>query len=187
MAASAALEEALQRPNHRTSDGHSVLDVIRSAPLWKPAHLLRFVPTKSAMRRSLDNFTLARAALELGHWDLYDLLRKRLLATLRKSGTVHCLCFGMRLEAREKWERAATCYVELIERDATNVLAYKRQVAVMKSQGLVPEAVACLNQYLQFYPVDSFAWAELCDLYVSMHNYTKVGLVLACVASFPIL
>lgn len=46
--------------------------------------------------------------------------------------------------------------------------AYKRQVAVLKSEMKTPEAVSMLNYYLSFYPNDADAWAELCALCLSL-------------------
>lgn len=49
----------------------------------------------------------------------------------------------------------------------------KRRVALLRSMGKTPEAIASLIWLLEFSPTDAEAWAELADLYLSQGLYSQ--------------
>eukprot|EP00181_Compsopogon_caeruleus_P003346 CAMPEP_0184689540 /NCGR_PEP_ID=MMETSP0312-20130426/30711_1 /TAXON_ID=31354 /ORGANISM="Compsopogon coeruleus, Strain SAG 36.94" /LENGTH=288 /DNA_ID=CAMNT_0027146901 /DNA_START=72 /DNA_END=938 /DNA_ORIENTATION=+ len=172
VSAEAVLDSILSSSTRPLDHRNEVVEVLRASSLWNPSLVLRVIPRSTNRLREL--VLLARATLELGQWEAFETLRKRLIRLVPRNGSVQCLCVGMRLEAKALWDRAAMYYVQLQdEHRGTNVRAYKRQVAVMKSQGLIPEALACVNDYLKFYPTDLAAWMEAMDLYISTQCYNK--------------
>jgi hypothetical protein len=42
----------------------------------------------------------------------------------------------------------------------------KRQIAVRKASGDIPNAIKALNEYLKFFMADTDAWQELGDIYL---------------------
>jgi len=58
-------------------------------------------------------------------------------------------------------------YNKLLEEDPANIPIQKRRIALLKSMGQLPEAIAQLNTLLRASPTDAEAWAELADLYLS--------------------
>ena len=49
----------------------------------------------------------------------------------------------------------------------------KRRIALLRSMGRIPEAVASLIQLLDFSPTDPEAWSELADLYLTQGMYPQ--------------
>jgi tetratricopeptide (TPR) repeat protein len=49
----------------------------------------------------------------------------------------------------------------------------KRRIALLRSTGKVSEAISALVDFLQAFPTDGEAWAELSDLYVSIGAYQQ--------------
>merc|ERR1719300_270345 len=58
------------------------------------------------------------------------------------------------------------------------MFAKKRQVAIYKAQKKIPEAIEKLNEYLKRFMTDYEGWNEMCDLYLSIHDYSNAAFCL---------
>ncbi|XP_059174388.1 ER membrane protein complex subunit 2-like [Physella acuta] len=85
---------------------------------------------------------------------------------------------GMLHEAREEYSEAEDEYKSILEKDETNMYARKRQVAILKARQKISEAIQKLNEYLKSFMTDYEAWNELCDLYLSQHDYNNAAFCL---------
>ncbi|OIW29498.1 hypothetical protein CONLIGDRAFT_330925 [Coniochaeta ligniaria NRRL 30616] len=64
-------------------------------------------------------------------------------------------------------------YDAILAENDTNIPVTKRRIALLRSMGRIPEAVASLIQLLDFSPTDPEAWSELADLYLSQGMYPQ--------------
>ncbi|KAL4703197.1 hypothetical protein ACJJTC_004873, partial [Scirpophaga incertulas] len=69
-------------------------------------------------------------------------------------------------EAQEKYDEASEMLDVVIKEDETNSAPRKRKVAILKAQGLIPEAIKELVEYLKRFMSDVEAWQELSELYL---------------------
>ncbi|KAJ2947311.1 hypothetical protein O0L34_g17024 [Tuta absoluta] len=79
------------------------------------------------------------------------------------------------LEAEEKYDEALEILDGIIKVDETNAAARKRRVAILKAQGLINEAIKELVDYLKKFMSDVEAWQELCDLYISVGEFSRAS------------
>ncbi|KAG6462316.1 ER membrane protein complex subunit 2-A isoform X2 [Manduca sexta] len=77
------------------------------------------------------------------------------------------------LEAKEKYDEALAVLDTIIKTDETNTGARKRRVAILKAQGLIPEAIKELVDYLKKFMSDVEGWQELCSLYLQVQDYSR--------------
>ncbi|BFZ20916.1 hypothetical protein BsWGS_23955 [Bradybaena similaris] len=117
------------------------------------------------------------AALDCQRFDLAELAISSLDHKFPKSIRVRRL-LGMMYEAKGEYVKAEEEYKSILEKDETNMYARKRQVAILKAQNKIPEAIAKLNEYLKSFMTDYEAWNELCDLYLSQHDYNNAAFCL---------
>ncbi|KAJ3178953.1 ER membrane complex subunit 2 [Geranomyces variabilis] len=73
---------------------------------------------------------------------------------------------GLLAEAHGDFARAVEIYSAALEKDETNVLIYKRVVAVLVSQGKRAEAIEKLVAYVDAFMQDVEGWTELAALYL---------------------
>ncbi|KAJ2256929.1 tetratricopeptide repeat domain-containing protein [Coemansia sp. RSA 455] len=85
---------------------------------------------------------------------------------------------GLVMEALGHSDEAQTLYTEMLEKDATNVLASKRLIAILKSQGQTTLAIRELVTYLDTHGNDFEAWLELSHLYLTQHLYQQAAFCL---------
>ncbi|KAM5342709.1 hypothetical protein ACJ41O_013675 [Fusarium nematophilum] len=64
-------------------------------------------------------------------------------------------------------------YEDILQEDGSNIPIAKRRVALLRSMGKTPEAIASLVWLLEFNPTDAEGWAELSDLYLSQGLYSQ--------------
>jgi tetratricopeptide (TPR) repeat protein len=147
----------------------TILAVIRAAPLYRPDVVLL---VGSAARRATSLLApahwdfaeqVALSAADVGQWDLYDEIVNEIDARFPESRRLQVIR-GIAAEAKCEWQNAMSIYRSVAEPDSTQPHVYKRQVAVLKSEKKLPEAIAYLNYYLESFAGDREAWAELCDL-----------------------
>ncbi|ETV90766.1 hypothetical protein H310_14504 [Aphanomyces invadans] len=81
----------------------------------------------------------------------------------------------MALEANGKYSQADAFYRDMLQKNPSNMLVIKRQVAILKAQGKIDEAIEQLNKLLKNFQTDAGAWSELADLHVSAGNYAKAA------------
>ncbi|GFO13921.1 ER membrane protein complex subunit 2 [Plakobranchus ocellatus] len=117
------------------------------------------------------------AALDCQRYDIAEICITSLDNKFPKSIRVRRLQ-GMFYEAREEFSEAEEEYKSILEKDETNMYARKRQVATLKARNKIGEAIQKLNEYLKSFMTDSEAWNELCDLYLSQHDYTNAAFCL---------
>lgn len=114
------------------------------------------------------------AALDTGDVYLADKFLNELSDRFTDSFRVRRLN-AMAYEVAGDYAEAYELYEELIQEDATETVARKRLIAILKSQGKYYEAATRLNDYLRQFSFDHEAWLELCDLYVKFQNYSKAA------------
>ncbi|KAI9009912.1 hypothetical protein CLU79DRAFT_774454 [Phycomyces nitens] len=118
---------------------------------------------------------IAIAAFDVGDLELAN----HCIAQLRTRFNEKSLRFkrltGMRLEAEGKLGQAQAVYDSILEQDETNMLASKRQIALLKERRKDQEAMEALTKYLDTYYDDHEAWLELCHLYLSKHAYEQAA------------
>lgn len=91
-------------------------------------------------------------------------------------GSVRALKYhAMHLEATEIYDGALKVLKSIVSKDDTNAAPRKRQVAILKAKGQIPEAIKELTEYLKKFMSDQEAWHELCDLYLQEHEYSKAA------------
>ncbi|KAJ2740323.1 tetratricopeptide repeat domain-containing protein [Coemansia pectinata] len=117
------------------------------------------------------------AALDEGQIDLAKSVLFILDTRFKDSQRVKRLS-GLVMEALGHTDEAQTLYTEMLEKDATNVLASKRLIALLKSQGQIPLAIRELVTYLDTHGNDFEAWLELSHLYLSQHLYPQAAFCL---------
>lgn len=81
----------------------------------------------------------------------------------------------MRYEAQGKLDQAQEVYDTILQQDDTNMLASKRQIALLKARNKEGDVIEALTKYLDIYYDDSEAWLELCDVYLSKHMYDQAA------------
>lgn len=114
------------------------------------------------------------AALDCRRPDLAMVCIEELEAKFPKSLRVTRL-EGMFYESQDRYDKAQQLYDHILSEDETNMFARKRQVAILKAQGKIPEAIAKLNDYLKEFMTDFEAWMEQCDLYIAEMDYAKAS------------
>lgn len=156
--------------NESISYSHDFLQLLRSSLLRRPWAVLQ------NGRRVLKGYgskseeyweaaaDMCRAALEVGELAT----ARRILDRIGdKFGTARVrvkLLSGQLLESQGRSSQAMDVYIQTISEAPLSPVAYKRQVAVLKSDMKWNEAIALLNYYLTIYGDDVEAWAELCAL-----------------------
>ncbi|CAN8066081.1 unnamed protein product [Agarophyton chilense] len=81
------------------------------------------------------------------------------------------LLVALDLEARGHVVAAANHCVRIVADHPCYSNAYKRQIALLKSQRKLPEAAALLHHYLHLFATDFDAWAELCSLALQLQRF----------------
>ncbi|PVD32057.1 hypothetical protein C0Q70_07484 [Pomacea canaliculata] len=114
------------------------------------------------------------AALDCQRLDIAETCIEALNAKFPNSVRVKRL-EGLLLEAESKYERATELYNAILEKDDANMFARKRLVAILKSQKKISDAIDKLNDYLKKFMTDYEAWTELCDLYLSVYDYSNAS------------
>lgn len=82
---------------------------------------------------------------------------------------------GMMFEALGEYDKAEEEYKNILELESTNMYARKRQIAILKAKGRIPDAIQRLNEFLKEFMTDYESWNELCDLYLAQHDYTSAA------------
>lgn len=170
--AAAELRELTSETAERSCEGSKSkesLRLIRNASLSRPDLVLSLGESAAAQLRSTSaeywdvQEQIFNAALEVGEHEIMSTVFNRIYKKFPSSWRTRLL-FGKRREALCRWSDAMKTYIEVIADDPMCAQAYKRQVAVLKSQQKIPEAIALLNHYLSYYSTDAEAWAELAAL-----------------------
>lgn len=81
----------------------------------------------------------------------------------------------MRYEAQGLLDEAQEVYDSILQEDETNLLASKRQIALLKTKHKETEMIDALTKYLDTYYDDCEAWLELCEVYASKHMYEQAA------------
>eukprot|EP00455_Lapot_gusevi_P045096 TRINITY_DN5733_c0_g1_i5.p1 TRINITY_DN5733_c0_g1~~TRINITY_DN5733_c0_g1_i5.p1 ORF type:complete len:209 (+),score=32.56 TRINITY_DN5733_c0_g1_i5:193-819(+) len=78
---------------------------------------------------------------------------------------------GMWLEANGDFQKADEVYTSILKEDPTNMMAWKRKIALLKAGSPPPVVISELNNYLEIFQTDDSAWQELANLYVQQQKY----------------
>ncbi|XP_064597638.1 ER membrane protein complex subunit 2-like [Liolophura sinensis] len=114
------------------------------------------------------------ASLDCRRFDLADACIEALTAKFPHSLRVRRL-HGLFLEAQESYSEAQQVYASIREEDPANMFAKKREVAILRAEHKMPEAIKKLNEYLEEFVADFDAWLELCDMYTQEQDYEKAA------------
>ena len=93
-------------------------------------------------------------------------------------------CFASRLsilahpchQAKGESDMAGNDYEDIVQQDPNNMTAMKRQVALLRARGRPVEATRKLVEHLGVVCSDTESWLQLCDMYLTQQQYTKVRL-----------
>lgn len=174
--AEARLRTLLGPPSEKSlapSVGKKVLTLLQDSRLPRPDLVLQLgsivLSRLSETGREYWDITaqLCAAASELGEYEIMDSLFARIIARFPHSARSFVLLGGAH-EAKSRWSEAMDTYITVIKEDQMVPAVYKRQVAVLKSEMKLPEAVSLLNYYISLYSGDVDGWAELCSLCLSL-------------------
>ena len=114
------------------------------------------------------------AAMDTNRVDIVNQCMKKLIEKFGASSLRIRRLQAMMLEMVERWDEAIDVLDSILEEDVANSSARKRKIAIYKSQGETDRAVRELVKYLGVFMSDQEAWMELCDLYTSEQDYSKV-------------
>ncbi|CAG9999914.1 unnamed protein product [Clonostachys byssicola] len=76
-------------------------------------------------------------------------------------------------ESRDQLQAVLGEYDSILKENSSNIPIAKRKVALLRSMGSIPEAIASLTALLDFTPTDAEGWAELSDLYLTQGLYSQ--------------
>ncbi|KAJ1966280.1 tetratricopeptide repeat domain-containing protein [Dipsacomyces acuminosporus] len=117
------------------------------------------------------------AAVDEGQIELAKAILEILYKRFKGSQRVKRL-YGLVNESLGYNDVAKKLYDEMLSQDETNILANKRQIAILKSSGQYPQAIEQLNSYLDTHSNDFEAWLELAHLYLQQHLYHQAAFCL---------
>jgi len=120
---------------------------------------------------------IAVAALITGNDALAKDCIDRISAQFPKSPRTYAL-MGMQLEAEEKLTQAAEYYDLVLSEDQTNLMVWKRRIALLRSINRPTEAINQLTLLLDTFTNDVEGWAELADLYLSQDMLSQAAFCL---------
>lgn len=115
------------------------------------------------------------AALDLQDTILIKECLVELDAKFPNSNRVKRLKVMAKLEMRDRHDEAIEAYDQMIAKDETNSLLYKRKIAILIAQDKIADAIRELCEYLKKFMNDTEAWSELGDLYVQEQEYAKAA------------
>lgn len=161
----------------RFSSCREILQIIRDSRLYHPRVVV--LCGKTALSRlSKDSkeywdvaVQMCTAAAQLGDFDKADALLTSIKDKFALCSRTSILC-GIMEEAKGCLKPAMDIYIKTINEHPMATMAYKRQVAVLKSELKYPEAISMINYYLSMFPTDVDAWAELCSLTLLLGRYS---------------
>ncbi|ORX72350.1 TPR-like protein [Linderina pennispora] len=162
-----------------------LLGEIRQSSERRPFEVLKLAEpllNKGTIRQAGDEIWLVYeqvflAALDEGQFDLAKSILDQLYRQFPGSQRVKRL-YGLINEALSHPEEAQQLYKEMLAADETNVLAAKRQIAMLKASGDHALAIGELNTYLDTHSNDFEAWLELAHLYLGQHMYAQAAFCL---------
>ncbi|CAF3550984.1 unnamed protein product, partial [Rotaria sp. Silwood2] len=103
--------------------------------------------------------------------DCLEQLRKQFKSTSHRLLVLQ----AMYHESMDEYNKAEEIYSTLLLDNETDAIIHKRKISLLKEQNKIHEAISELNSYLEIYQIDQEAWSELCDLYLSEHDYAKAA------------
>ncbi|XP_054157019.1 ER membrane protein complex subunit 2-like [Oppia nitens] len=115
------------------------------------------------------------AAIDLHDNELIKDCLQQLDTKFANSSRVRRLKIMAKYELRERFEDAFQAYEQMIEKDESNSLLYKRQIAILLAERRIGEAIKELCDYLKKFMNDTEAWLQLSDLYVEEQEYNKAA------------
>jgi len=102
-------------------------------------------------------------------YECLDQLSKQFKPTSRRLQVLKAMYY----ESTDKYDEAKDVYDSLLKEDETDAIVRKRLISLFKQQKQIRQAIEQLNVHLELYQADQEAWAELCELYLSEHDYVK--------------
>lgn len=118
---------------------------------------------------------VAIAALDVQDFVLADYCIDKLKDRFTEKSLRFRRLLGMRYEVKGQLDEAQEVYDTILQEDDTNMLASKRQIALLKARNKEQEMIDALTKYLDTYYDDHEAWLELCDVYLNKHMYDQAA------------
>lgn len=115
------------------------------------------------------------AAIDLHDNDLIKDCLLQLETKFPNSSRVKKLKVMAKIEMRERFEDALSVYDNMIKKDESNSVLYKRKIAILIASRRNTDAIRELTEYLKKWMNDQEAWLELCDLYIQEQDYAKAA------------
>ncbi|CAG2175279.1 unnamed protein product [Oppiella nova] len=115
------------------------------------------------------------AAIDLHDNELIKECLQQLDNKFPNSCRVKRLKIMAKLELRERFEDALQMYDQMIAKDESNSLLYKRKIAILLAERRVAEAIKELCDYLKKFMNDTEAWLQLSDLYIEEQEYSRAA------------
>lgn len=175
--AAAALDAQLAAANSSAPPvAAAALSLISDARLYRPRTVLRLADTAlRAHRPSTRPFWDAAEQVALAAYHVFDSRTaaqfvRRILDRFPNSSRARLLQ-AISHESQLIWVDAARAYIRITDADPLFKPAYKRQVALLKSQFKLSEAATLLHDYLNKFATDFDAWAELCALDLQLGRF----------------
>ncbi|CAF3964600.1 unnamed protein product [Rotaria sp. Silwood1] len=103
--------------------------------------------------------------------DCLEQLTKQFKSTSHRVSVLEAMYY----ESIDEYNKAEEIYSKLLQHNETDAIIHKRKICLLKEQNKISEAISELNSYLELYQIDQEAWSELCDLYLSEHDYAKAA------------
>lgn len=177
--AASKLSSLLDVPARKISPpiASEALQLIRASNLYAPTTVLQL--GNSALNQHSPSSRpywdiveqISQAAAECGEREICRTFLRKIMAHFPNSVRAFVLQ-GMFLESNGDLRGAMSNYIDVIDKRPIAPLMYKRQVAVLKSEMKMSEAIALLNHYIDIYSDDVDAWAELCALSLSVGRFS---------------
>ena len=115
------------------------------------------------------------AAIDLHDNELIKDCLTQLETQFPNSSRVKRLKIMAKLELRERFDDALQMYDQMIKKDESNSLLYKRKIAILLAERRISDAIKELCEYLKKFMNDQEGWLQLADLYVDEQEYTKAA------------
>ncbi|KAJ2721931.1 tetratricopeptide repeat domain-containing protein [Coemansia sp. Benny D115] len=167
------------------SSSLTLLSEIRQSAERRPYEILKLAEpllNKGTITQAGDDVWVVYEQIFMAAIDEGEIeLAKTILAILHKrfdgSQRVKRL-YGLVNEAAGHPDEAKKLYTEMLDKDPTNILAHKRMIAILKSQGQYTMAIKELVSYLDTHANDFEGWLELSHLYLDQHLYLQAAFCL---------
>lgn len=138
-------------------------------------HVMTHYPRRLADRMWSVCEQVLFAALDLHQHDVATRCLDRLASKFSPTSVRVRRLEGMIYEAQGKYRLAREIYADLLKENPANMLVMKREIAILRAQGQISEAIVKCNDLLATFPVDASSWQELAELHCGLARYASAA------------